>query len=428
MKDRNWSVPALGFALIVLPVVVAAGGAPIVSAAPSADVAASSRLVQPSDMEYLGAFRLPDEPEEIGWLWSGAAMTYYPDGDPGGPDDGFPGSIFGVGHDWHQYVSEISIPVPVISPEKDLSRLNTAGTLQGFQDIRGDLFGEFEMPRAGLEYLPKQGKQETGKLYFCWAPHLDEHATNPSHGWCELDLANPRPAGAWRIGDRENYTTADYIFAIPRGWADANTPGMLLATGRFRDGGQGGQGPCLFAYGPWNEGNPPEPGARLAAVTLLAYSTVYTEDNHTLNGYHHSDEWTGGAWLEAGTRSAVVLVGNKGQGKCWYGWSDGTAWPNEENREGAGYRGWWSDSFAAQMIFYDPQDLAKVAEGKMEPYEPQPYATMEITNLLYRKASAQERFRVGAACFDRERAILYMFEVRGDEDKSLVHVWRVGGE
>ncbi|MBU0702665.1 MAG: hypothetical protein KKC18_02220, partial [Chloroflexi bacterium] len=61
-------------------------------------------LIQPADLVYLGAFRLPDTPgtpDNVGWEWSNwaSAMTYYPDGDPDGPDDGYPGSIFGVGHD-----------------------------------------------------------------------------------------------------------------------------------------------------------------------------------------------------------------------------------------------------------------------------------------------------------------------------------------
>jgi hypothetical protein len=392
------------------------------------------RLIQPGDLKYLGAFRLPDEPEDVGWTYSGTAMTYYPDGDPDGPDDGFPGSIFGLGHEWHQYVSEISIPVPVVSSKKDLSQLNTATTLQKFGNVRGELFGEYEMPRAGLAYLPKQGQQKTDKLYYCWAPHLDEHAKNPSHIWCELDLSNPRPAGPWRIGDYENYTTADYIFPIPKEWADANTPGKLLATGRFRDGGQGGQGPSLFAFGPWNEGNPPEPGAALEGVPLLLYSTVYVDDGHTLRGYSHSDEWSGGAWLTAGGKSAVVFVGNKGQGKCWYGFPDGVVWPNDENKEGVGYRGWWSDSFKAQIIFYDPDDLAQVAKGEMETYAPQPYATLEIGQLLFRPKWPHEPLRhdelypLGGASFDRERGLFYVFETRADGDKSLVHVWRISAE
>ncbi len=392
---------------------------------PTSAAPTSGPLIQPSDLVYLGAFRLPDWPDaEIGWGWSGAALAYYPDGDLDGPDDGFPGSLFGTGHDWNQYISEISIPVPIVSPGKNVDELNTATTLQGFQNIRGDLFegAYMEIPRVGLEYLPPQGEQTTGKLYFCWAPHLDEGATNPSHGWCELDLSNPQPAGAWRIGDYWNYATTDYIFAIPHTWADAYTPGMYLATGRYRDGGQGGKGPALFVYGPWNEGNPPAPGTTLPAVPLLLYGNAYEEDASAMNDYHDSDEWAGGAWLTAGDKSAVIFAGTKGQGECWYGCADGTdeaPWPDDCDR------GWWSTSFVGQIIFYDPADLAAVARGEMETYEPQPYATLEIDAYLYHVESSQQWHHVGAASFDRERGLLYVFEPLADEDKSLVHVWRV---
>ena len=180
-------------------------------------------------------------------------MAYYPDGDPSGPNDGYPGSLFGTGHNWNTYVSEISIPVPVNSASKNLDDLNTATTLQDFQDISGGLFGELEIPRVGLEYLPPQGEQTSGKLYFAWAQHMGEGDTNPSHGWSELNLSNPGTAGAWRIGDYWNYVTGDYIFAIPQAWADSNTPGMRLVTGRFRDGGARGSGTvhvCLWSLEP----------------------------------------------------------------------------------------------------------------------------------------------------------------------------------
>jgi hypothetical protein len=393
-----------------------AGGTPVVGQA-----ATSGRLIQPTDLTYLGAFRLPDGPEEIGWQYSGSAMTYYPDGDPDGPDDGYPGSIFGTGHDWNQYVSEISIPVPVISPTKNVDDLNTATTLQEFQNIRGDLFGEFEIPRVGLEYLPAQGEQTTGKLYFAWAQHMGEGETNASHGWSELDLSNPQPAGPWRIGDYWNYVTGDYIFAIPQEWADVNTPGMYLATGRFRDGGQGARGPSLFAYGPWNEGNPPAPDSTLPAIPLLLYTDVTADNDFTLDNYQHSDEWSGGAWLTAGDKSAVIFVGTKGQGDCWYGNPDGPCLDCEN-------RGWWSDSFVGQILFYDPADLAAVARGEMGPEGPQPYATLDIDQYLYHIESSQQKSHVGAASFDRERGLLYVFEPLADGDKSLVHVWQVAAE
>lgn len=232
-----------------------------------------AQLIQPDELVYAGAFRLPDGPEEIGWAWCGEALAYYPGGDPGGPDDGYPGSLFGTGHNWNQWVSEISIPIN--SPEKIVNDLNTATTLQGFYNIRGDLFDhlDFEMPRAGLECLPAQGEQATGKLYFCWGQHLQEEEQGGSHGWCELDLSNPEPTGAWYVGENSTYSTNDYLFAIPQTWADANTPGMYLATGRFRDGGWSGQGPSLFAFGPWNQGDPPSPDSRLQAIPLLLYSS-----------------------------------------------------------------------------------------------------------------------------------------------------------
>jgi hypothetical protein len=403
------------------------------SLAPSPTPITAERLIQPTDLTYLGAFKLPDGPEGIGWEYSGAAMTYYPNGDPDGPADGYPGSIFATGHDWNQYVSEISIPVPIVSSDKDVEDLNTATTLQDFHNIRGGLFGEFEIPRAGLEYLSAQGGQTTDKLYFCWAQHMGEAETNPSHGWCELDLSNPQTAGPWRIGDYWNYVTTDYIFAIPEQWADANTPGMYLATGRFRDGGQGARGPSLLAYGPWNEGNPPAPNSTLSAVPLLLYTDVTAEDDFTMDNYHHSDEWSGGAWITADDKSAVIFVGTKGVGDCWYGFANGVVWPDEPPYPPVpdlpyDERGWWSTGSEGQIIFYDPADLAAVARGEMEPYEPQPYATLQIDEYLYHIESAQQWHHVGAASFDRERGLLYVFEPLADGNKSLIHVWEVAAE
>lgn len=386
----------------------------------------SAALIQPSDLEYRGAFRLPDWANfEIGWAWSGEALTCYPGGDPNGPSDGYPGSLFGAGHNWNQYISEISIPVPVISSHKNLADLNTASTLQGFQDIRGGTvpFSDYEIPRLGLEYLPAQGSQSSDKLYFCWGEHMQEMETNPSHGWCGLDLAAPQPAGLWRIGDFLNYVANDYIFAIPPEWADIHTPGLRLATGRFRDGGQGAEGPSLIAYGPWNQGNPPPAGTTVTVTPLLLYGSAYENNPPALSGYHHSDEWTGGAWLSVGGRSAVTFVGTKGNGECWYGCPQG---PNVSWDDCPGERGFWSTSFHGQIIFYDPADLAAVASGTMTPSDPQPYATLDIDSVLFAHQGVREKYHTGDCAFDRERGLLYVLEPLVDEDKPIVHVWKVG--
>jgi hypothetical protein len=389
-------------------------------------------LIQPADLAYLGAFRLPG-PDEAGWAWGGSAMTYYPQGDPDGPADSYPGSIFGAGHDASQFISEVSIPVPVISADKDVEALNTAETLQDFRDVRGDLYAgrfyDLEMPRVGLAYLPRQGSQATDKLHFSWAIHAQEGDAGPTHGWCELDLSDPQPAGIWQMGGYWNYLTADYLFDIPPSWADAHMPGKYLATGRFREGGQGGQGPSLFAFSPWNEGNPPPGGSTLSVTPLLLYGNVYEENPAAMNDYQHCDEWSGGAWLTAGDKAAVVFVGTKGQGDCWYGFVDGTVWPDEPPYPPVppdGDRGFWATRSVGQILFYSPDDLAAVAQGRIETWGPQPYATLNVDPYLYGIESEQQLHHVGAASFDRARGLLYVFEPLADGDKPLIHVWRVG--
>jgi hypothetical protein len=403
-----------------------------------------AHLLYPKDLLYLGAFRLPEGSGGSNWEYSGYAMTYYPEGDPNGLRDGFPGSLYALGHDHQQFVSEISIPVPILSEAKDVGDLNTALTLQPFGDISGGFFGELEIPRAGLAYLPPQADQDSGKLYFCWGQHFQFEQV-PSHGWSELDLQNPESVGPWSIADFPNYVTNDFLFEIPLEWAEIHTPGLRLVTGRFRDGTWGGLGPALLAIGPWNDGNPPASGATLLSVTpLLMYGEpipgspeLAIQTDYRMVTYKAADEWSGGAWLTSGERSAVVLVGTKALGVNWYGFANGVRypiidepgqeypevppWPNDD-------RGYWSESISAQILFFDPEELAAVARGDMQPWEPQPYASLSIDEVLFEPEMHVERYKrylLGAAAFDRKRGHLYIIERNADEERSLIHVFKI---
>ncbi|MEN8241142.1 MAG: hypothetical protein ABFS17_04420 [Chloroflexota bacterium] len=392
-----------------------------------------SELLYPDDLVYIGAFRLPASTAEFGWGWGGAALTFSPDGDPTGEADGFPGSLFGTGHDWFQQISEVSIPAPMISAGKQVEDLPTARTLQDFQDLHGNLFPhlDYEIGRVGLEYLAPQGEQSSGKLYFTWSQHMLEDEYSLTHGWAETDLSNMQTAGPWYLDAFSNYATSDYIFTISAEWAARYTPGMRLVTGRYRDGGWGGQGPSLFAFGPWNQGNPPEQGTRLQAAPLLLYGSSYDQSPDKMENYHDSDEWNGGAWLTAGERSAVIFAGTKGVGECWYGFANGVVWPQEapfpEVPEAPfDERGWWSTEFTAQILFYSPDDLARVALGQLEPHQPQPYAILDVSELLYNHSALQQKYLLGAAAYDRTNNLLYVLELFGDGEQPLVHVWGVG--
>ena len=79
------------------------------------------------------------------------------------------------------------------------------------------------------------------------------------------------------------------------------------------------------------------------------------------------------------------------------------------------------------MIFYNPADLVAVAQESMETWEPQPYVTLNIDDVLYHIESDQQKHHVAAMAFDRQNGLLYVVEplADGDEYRSVMHVWRV---
>jgi hypothetical protein len=400
----------------------------------------TSDLISPSGIKYLGAFRLPEPSGGSNWMWSGYAVTYYPDGNPGGADDGFPGSIFATGHDHHQMVSEISIPRPIIS--KDPEKLNTAETIQPFSDIRGDGFGEQEMPRAGLAYLPAKGDRPE-RIYFAWGEHLEDSNHELSHGYASTDLSNPSSEGPWYLGNFNIYTVNDYMFAIPPEWAEHYIPSARLATGRFRDGLWAGRGPALYAIPAYDE-SCVDAETISSASPLLLYGQqdetlgIRSDESMQMQNFSEADEWSGAVWLAAGGNHAVAIIGTKALGKTWYGFSNGVEWPITGD-EGEEYpevpewpydqRGWWSEDIDARILLYDSSDLAAVAAGDMETWEPQPYASVSINEYLLDPGYDYERgkmYSLGAAAFDLENGILYIFErMAGEDEKSIVHVFSV---
>ena len=394
--------------------------------------------IEPEFFVYQGAFRLPEGSNGSDWNFSATAMTFIPGGDPSGPDDGFPGSIIACGHDQQMMLSEILIPVPVISPEKNPEDLNTAETLQPFYDIRTAAYSfidPYNIPVLGIEYLPEATDLSAGKLHFCWGQHIQYG--EPSHGFCQTTLDQPQTAGPWHLGNHNNYTTNDYLFEVDPVWADAYAPGQRLATGRFREGVWSGYGPALYVYAP----DSLESNGTLEAITPLllygeddpALGEIVVSEEMRMDEYHLADDWSGGAWLSAYEYSAVIFAGTKGLGNGWYGFSDGTVWPYEGPYPPVppvphDSRGYWADSIGAEILFYDPEDLGRVTNGTMQPYEPQPYAALDLVPYLYNPGYDYwrgKRHLLGACCFDRENGIVYLAERIADEDKSLIHVWRI---
>ena len=435
---------------------------------------ASSRLVQPGDLQYIGAFRLPDgAARPRTFEYGGNAMTFNPAGDAGGANDGFPGSLFIMGHERMPYgelpdgnqVAEINIPAPLDS--RDVNALPQSGFLQNFRNVANGFFvGLDEIPRVGMTYLdaPATGP----KIHIAWGQHFQPDTPAASHAWFEPNLAAPNMRGTWFVGNQSLYSVNGYLFEIPAAWASQHANARPLGAGRYTNGGWSGMGPALFAYKPWIDasGTPASNGTHLPETTLLLYAKSTDTDNieRALANYQHTDEWEGGAWLTtASGKSAVIFAGTKGTGaKYWYGFinpagpqlpcvyaeavaeftacrlANGAPCPPQDLTECAGHtseRGWWGSRMDAQIIFYDPQDLARVAAGQMQSWEPQPYASLDLDEQLYLNPSnietgllgsgVQRRFRIGDVAFDRAHGLLYVLELFADGAKPVVHIWRI---
>lgn len=435
-------------------------------------------LLSPEDIEYVGAFRLPGDGERPDTFeYGGSTLTFNPNGDPDGPDDGFTGSLYIMGHPRLAYgelpdgnkVAEVSIPIPVVL--QSVESLNTAGFLQQFSNVAEGYFSTLdEIPRTAMQYFehPKSGQQS---IQLAWGAHFQEETETmiPSHALFNTDLSNPDLQGTWYIGDQSLYSTNGYLLDIPVSWADKYLDGFYLGTGRYRDGGWSGMGPSLFAYSPWIDEDGTQlyqDGERLEEKTLLLYENSRNTDDieRCLKDYQHADEWSGAVWVttESG-KAAVIFVGTKGTGdKYWYGFinpvnpedpcveeellgqfplcrnSDGSICTGQDLAECEGHtsgRGWWSSSFSAQFILYDPSVLTRVAAGQLDPWEPQPYDFLEIdSHLFFNPSGIEEEMigsgnqrlnRLGGATFDRTNGILYVLELFADEARPVVHVWKI---
>ncbi len=378
------------------------------------------------DLSYLGAFRLPEE-----FNWGALGMCFYP------PGDGGAGSLLVTGMATRPAeFGEVSIPAPQPSPDwQQLPAAELLAPLRGFADdlVRRDLGEWAEFTAAsGIEYVPARGAQTRAKLYGtidCWYCVGDE--TFPTVFMSELDGSNPR--GLFHVGPRElpfhGNKSGDYLFTVPQWYADRHLGGRTLVTGKTRGASFGSMGPTLFAFRPWET---EAPGGDLDAVAMLWYrldwgcASPNVSDKSLCDypGFTMGDKWEGGAFVESGGRCTVILDGRKGLGGNHYG---------EPRRDDCSlYKGYHSDPYERQVVFYDVEELGEVAAGRRQPWTVVPYRTWRPTELYNRDAAGHSCSEVGGMAYDRQGRRLFIIEKSlpafNLDDQAVVHVWRVNGE
>src|SRR3989339_128046 len=368
--------------------------------------------LRPSDFEYRGAIRLPQPEQTTGSTWAfnyvEPAMAYYPGGDPGGSSDGYPGSLYLSGHPYDHYpITEVTIPAPVSSPAKNVDALPVAQALRPFTNIIPlGVEPGFDLGVGALTYVRQQGNFTSDKILVNWTPYWLTWSS-PRLSMVDLNLTNV--SAPWHCGpDSLNMRTVGYQCVIPQDWADQHVGGKNIAVGNPRWGqGSGTWGPNIVAYAPWTLNQPVTFNSHVADYKeLLRYPD--TTDRMWHNGFCTADEWWGLMWPKVGDKSALIISGRNSKGICLY--DNGPYAP---------------DGYNAHFLLYDPDDLAEVANGTKQMWEPLP-ETLDVTSNMYgwEQHGLLYTMLFGAA-YDSVNQLIYVVEVGGEYPNPLIHVWHI---
>jgi len=386
------------------------------------------QMLTPGNFVYLGGFRPPlTETEDAKFSFGGWAVTHHSGGDPHGPEDGYPGSLYLLGFQPTQLVAEISIPQPVQT--RSIDALSVAVVLQPFGDVTGGMqraltAGETEAFEIGGMQIVNDRLHWTLFKYYNVAGH-----DYPSHGTSSLRIDGSPADGLWHLGPMESedpqwhsYKHAGYIAQIPDAEAVQWFGGRNLMSGlQISTGLQySSQGPALFAY------HLPEPGTpsytSLDAVPLLWYS-----QERPLAGHHPADRWTGAAWLTLGDKQAVVIAGRKAHGAVHYG--------EPRANDCYRYKGYHGSSYEVQMLFYTSAELIGTANGRGQATQIDPWLRWDnqtsgggIDRFMLKECGRD----IGGMTYDRQNNLLYIVEVDAGftsdnewEPTPVIHTFRV---
>jgi hypothetical protein len=399
---------------------------------PAAIAQSPANLIQPSDIRYLGAFRLGAQAGNNydTWDYGNGALAYYPNGDGSGPADGHPGSLFVTGHVYRSFVAEVEIPKPVNS--RTVSSLPVARVLQPMVDVTAGLSGKngFIM---NMTYIPSQDR-----IYFTHGQDYSDgdcgqSGSPPGLGSFRPTLSSPQAQGLWFIGSLAPFTSLRYLMEVPAS-AASFAGGHGLASGRHR--GWCPEGTNLYASTPWTAGSPPAPGSQLPYKTLMQFGS-YDEKARWSKEHSPANAYQGGAWLTSGAKSAVVISGviDADPSRSYYGYAD---WklpsqcdPNPAANGCSGGRGWRAAAPQPALLLYRPEDLGAVADGRADGASPQWYAKLDLTPYMFRRypptlittSADMENILV---TYDRGRGLIYITESFVDGNKPVVHVFQVG--
>jgi hypothetical protein len=375
--------------------------------------------LQPGNIQYLGAFRVPPgdfgSGTDSGFNFGGAPLAYNPANN----------SLFIGGTAGYGIITEISIPDPVWS--WDVSDLPFATVLQDFADpteggIWSQDFGDGVF-LAGLLVF-------NGRLFGTVRTYYDAlYQQTVSHYSRSLDLAEPSATPLMQVGDPTWMMgwVAGWLAAVPNEWQAALQGPAITGQCCTTIISATSLGPSAFSWDPAQLGL----GIPPPALPLVGYDI----NDPTLGRWDSSNSTYGGTTQIAGVglvsgTSTAVFVGSNGAGPFCYG--DGTDDPSLDGQDagdGAVYcydptnmnKGPHAYPYNLQFWAYDLNDLAAVAAGAKQFFEIVPSGVWPFD------VPEGGSTTVGGVAYDPVKQLLYVSQLFADQDgydfRPLIHVF-----
>ncbi|UCE59216.1 MAG: hypothetical protein JSU63_17450 [Phycisphaerales bacterium] len=415
----------------------------------SAEGGVPAERLEPADLTYQGAFRLPED-----FNWGALGMSFYPGGDSG------TGSLLVTGFEllsdpahpgetcwdpsWDCYASygEVSIPTPAVEANwEDLPGATLVTPLTNFDGGLASSVHREYLFVSDLEYVPQQGSQTGDKLYgsinLWYAEGVAGADTFPTVWMANMDGSGAQ--GMFHVGPEgtspyHGRKTGSYLFTAPEWYADEYLGGRTLITGRSRGTpgdtfeeisiDAGSQGPTFFAFHPWESDTST---GDLDALPVLYYRVSFPgcagpnvgdPEECDYPDFTMCDDWTGGAFVDNGTQRAIMLVGYKGLGDNCYDEP-----PVECSDPCSASHGYHCQPYERQVIFYDVHELGHSALENQDPWIVVPYEVWRPDEFYL---SDSPCYNAGGMTFDEDSGRIFIVERglgAGEENAVVVHVW-----
>jgi hypothetical protein len=398
-------------------------------------------LLSFSDLEYVGAFRVPKISSPRGDVdtlnFGGQALGFRP---------GSPGSLFISCFAPAATIAEISIPAP--GRATTVASLPSATLLQPCADPTAGATKSVGADVNGYRIggiLVSGGRLIVSKYAYYDASQDQTHAffLKP-----DTDLSHANAAGAFAIGNAPQIGFVDgWIAPVPPAWQSVFKGPVMSGNDSIAIVGRTSSGPDAFAWNPaaMTDVNVAAPSTPLFYYPLShpmlgAWGNTNPIDNVT-NFWNGSGSGYHGAVFPDGTRSALFF-GSQGldpKGFCYgVGTSDRsldrTPVPNTNGQVMYCYdpanssKGTHGYPYQYQVMAFDLNDMAAVAAGAT-PWNVKPYAVWPLVNGLPGIDGARNE-SAGGAVYDPVAKRIYFSAPAVDQVETysslpVIYVWQV---